>query len=256
MSKTNIALPEKYKDAVMVYEGGPLSAKLKLSDGPQGYETHYAPFDWVNTHAKIVLCGITPGLKQAQIALLKMKDALVSGQTLEDSLRSAKQSASFAGAMRNNLVRLLDAIQVHEWLGLHSTAALFNEQQTLVHYTSALRYPVFKNGKNYSGGAAMTKLDYLWHQARDYITEEAQVLPNALWVPLGPSVAAVLNKLAQQGVLDASRILDGLPHPSGANAERIKYFVGEKRREALSVKTNPQMIDSARAHLRGKVSSL
>lgn len=31
--------------------------------------TFYAPFDYINTQAKIVLCGITPGLQQASRAL-------------------------------------------------------------------------------------------------------------------------------------------------------------------------------------------
>lgn len=44
----------------------------------------------------------------------------------------------------------------------------------------------------------------------------------------------------------APRILDGLPHPSGANAERISYFLGKKAREVLSHKTNPKKIDDGR----------
>ena len=38
-----------------------------------------------------------------------------------------------------------------------------------------------------------------------------------------------------------------MPHPSGANAERISYFLGRKPRERLSAKTDPHKLDGARA---------
>jgi hypothetical protein len=41
-------------------------------------------------------------------------------------------------------------------------------------------------------------------------------------------------------------VLAGLPHPSGANAERISYFLGRKSKEALSSKTNATKIDEAK----------
>jgi hypothetical protein len=44
-------------------------------------------------------------------------------------------------------------------------------------------------------------------------------------------------------------VLNGLPHPSGANAERIAYFLGKKAKESLSVKTNPATLDSAKCKL-------
>jgi len=46
-----------------------------------------------------------------------------------------------------------------------------------------------------------------------------------LFKPLGPKVAQVFEMLIKQGVLDSNQILFGLPHPSGANAERIAYFL-------------------------------
>lgn len=59
-----------------------------------------------------------------------------------------------------------------------------------------------------------------------------------------------------QGLLDRSQILDGLPHPSGGNAERIAYFLGKKSRGALSEKTNPQKLDQARDGLIREVMAL
>jgi hypothetical protein len=56
--------------------------------------------------------------------------------------------------------------------------------------------------------------------------------------------------------LDPIRILDGLPHPSGANGERIAFFLGRTARSALSPKTSPDPIESARDRMREQVKDL
>jgi len=57
-------------------------------------------------------------------------------------------------------------------------------------------------------------------------------------------------------VLAADRILHGIPHPSGANAERIAYFLGRKDEAALSRQTNGAQIDADRLALRAKMAAL
>jgi hypothetical protein len=57
-------------------------------------------------------------------------------------------------------------------------------------------------------------------------------------------------------VIQRERVLEGLPHPSGSNAERIAYFLGRKNRGALSSKTNPEKLDRAREVLRRQVARL
>jgi hypothetical protein len=52
------------------------------------------------------------------------------------------------------------------------------------------------------------------------------------------------------------KILNGLPHPSGANAERVAFFLGRKARAALSSKTSPGPIEAARDRLRDQVLAL
>jgi hypothetical protein len=86
------------------------------------------------------------------------------------------------------------------------------------------------------------------------LADEARRLPDALWLPLGPKPVAALNHLATIGILDPAKILPALPHPSGANAERISYFLGRKARAALSIKTLPGPIDEARENLRARIS--
>ena len=47
-----------------------------------------------------------------------------------------------------------------------------------------------------------------------------------------------------------------MPHPSGANAERIAYFLGRKSREALCAKTDPAKLDQRCDSLRRAVAAL
>lgn len=233
-----------------------LSDELKISSGPSGFETYYAPFDHINHTAKVVICGITPGKSQALIALDEARRVLDGGGTFDQALKSAKETASFAGAMRNNHCSMLDHVGLPKLLGLSNTAEIFANRKSIVHYTSVLRYPVFKNGSNYSGSSQMTSSPYLWEQSLKMLTEEATALPGAIWILMGPKVSASLEKLASQGVIDRSRILSGLPHPSGANAERIAYFEGRKSRDSLSKKVNPDIIDAAKHALLQRVSAI
>ncbi len=235
---------------------GELPEDLKISEGPGGLSTWYAPFDYVNTQAKIVICGITPGLQQANAALNAASQSLKNGDADQEALQAAKNTGSFAGAMRSNLTNMLDHIKIDEYLGLSSCSKLFGARSDLIHYTSALRYPVFKGQKNYSGDKAMVVDPYLWSQSQTMLGEEIEELPNAIWIPLGQSVTQVFEKLVKHGRLDQRRVLFGLPHASGANAERIKYFIGGKPREALSSKVNPDVLDRRKTELLKQVASL
>jgi hypothetical protein len=88
------------------------------------------------------------------------------------------------------------------------------------------------------------------------LADEARRLSKAVWLPLGAQPARALDYLCSRGLLDRKQVLVGLPHPSGANAERVAYFTGRKTREALSSKTNPATLDAARRKLRGQVADL
>src|SRR5690606_10297851 len=44
----------------------------------------YAPFDWINDKADIVLVGITPGKHQAGKALRTLRRALLGGRSVEE----------------------------------------------------------------------------------------------------------------------------------------------------------------------------
>ena len=126
----------------------------------------------------------------------------------------------------------------------------------LVQFASALRYPVFNNGKNYSGSSPkMTASALLRDQLLTYTAVELASLQEALVLPLGPAVTNACHYLTQAGKLDSSRVIEGIPHPSGANGERIAYFLGRKEKSALSAKTDPTKIDAGRQAARKTVTN-
>lgn len=71
---------------------------------------------------------------------------------------------------------MLDHIGVHTLLDIDSCARLFDTHRHLVHYTSALRYPVFVDGLNYSGSPAMLSRSSLRRQVETHLAEEIRVL--------------------------------------------------------------------------------
>jgi hypothetical protein len=216
----------------------------------------YAPFDYVETRARLVVVGITPGMTQAINAMAAAQRSLRNGETLETALSVAKLTGSFSGALRSNLVSMLDAIGVARLLGQSSTASLFDAGSTAIHFTSALRYPVFVDSMNYNGSPDMLTTPLLKKMVETHLAEEARLLPTALWLPLGPKADSAVRHLARAGEIDGGRILSGMPHPSGANAERVAVFLGRKAAALASTKTNPATLLSAFSSLNDQVARL
>ena len=219
-----------------------------------GIDVVYAPFDHIERGAKLAILGITPGLTQAVNALRAAHEARYLG--LEAQLARAKLTASFSGAMRANLVAMLDRIGVASHLGLGSAAELFTPGASRVHFTSALRYPVFIGGRNYNGTPDMLRTPVLRAMIETHLAEEVRLLPDALWLPLGPQAGKALAHLAGRGEIDPARILSGLPHPSGANAERVAVFLGRKPAHLASRQTRAAPLLAAAERLCAQVTHL
>lgn len=141
-------------------------------------------------------------------------------------------------------------------LGLASTASLWAGDSHLVHLTSALRYPVSVDGKNWSGTPNMVRTPTLREWLLTWTGVELKELQNCLIVPLGPKVAAALHHLAAAGLIEADLIMDGMSYSSGANQQRLACFLGDKAPELCSSKTIPTAIADARAGLAQKVLNL
>lgn len=188
-------------------------------------EIYYAPFDWVNTAAKVVVVGITPGWTQMEIAFREARRKLLESSDAVEICRTVKQQASFAGSMRKNLISMLDKLGLPAQLGIKSTEDLFGCARSLLHSTSAIRYPVFINRNNYTGSSPRILDSSLLRKfIESMLTDELRLVPRALVIPLGRCVSEVLEFLVSQKQVDGSRCLFGFPHPSGANGHRVAEF--------------------------------
>jgi hypothetical protein len=192
-----------------------------LSLGTDGdYGAFYAPFDWINDDADVVIVGVTPGKQQATEALQAMRTALVEGASIDETARVAKQAASFKGTMRTLGARLMDHFRFNEIFGLRSTIDLFGKASCRAHYTSVIRYPVLKKFKNYSGDRRILNRRLLKTIIDEHLPDELRGFRNAWIVPFGPIAHHVLLEMVARGVLDSEQVLGGILHPSGTQWNR------------------------------------
>lgn len=246
---TTTLMLERYRSAITATQGVAPADPSLLIERSGNLSCHYAPFDHINSRARVVLLGMTPGTQQARNALDALRSALAQGRSDVEALAIAKTTGSFSGPLRSNLVAMLDAIGLHRKLGINSCAELFGSREDLVHFTSALRYPVLLDGANYQGSPSILATPFLRQMAGRWLAEEVQALADAFWIPLGNEARSVLLHFAAEKLINRDLCLDGLPHPSGANAERIAYFLGNKPRNALSAKTNADDLDTRKQRL-------
>lgn len=225
----------KYEDALPSVVGDQLSqldTNLRIfSDGK--IDIWYAPLGERETRPEIWILGITPGWAQMKIAYDKAADYLRDGSSTTEAATARKPTVAFAGTMRNNLTSMLDELGLPGHMGIHSTSNLFGSSR--LRTGSILKYPVFKNGDNYSGSSP----DPLRHVALrkmidEVLVEDLGLVKDCLIVPLGTSVDKVLKYCVDEGQVDSNRILSGFPHPSGGNGYRVRHFT--ERREALKLK--------------------
>src|SRR6056300_623597 len=87
------------------------------SDG--NIKIYYAPFDYINSKAKIMIVGITPGYQQ----MLQSFEVINDGK----SLKEVKDLSSFKGSMRTTLIKYLDELKVNKKLKIKSCESLFNK---------------------------------------------------------------------------------------------------------------------------------
>ena len=200
----------------------PKSIKDKkfLLEKEKNLEIYYAPFDFINLKAKIVIVGITPGLQQ----MLQSYEVINQGK----SLKEVKDLSSFKGSMRTALIKYLDELEVNKKLKIKSCESLFNKDSKYLHTTSLVKYPVFDKGKNYSGANILKKKILIEFIEKNFL-KELKTLKKAIIIPLGNTVSSTIEYLNNKYDLKLACFLKGFPHPSGANARKNIQFKENKR---------------------------
>lgn len=207
---------------------------LRWEDPRTTLASYYAPFDYVNRDAKIVIIGITPGRTQMNQTLRAAVKAVRAGASFESSLRSVKAAGSFSGQMRETLVALLNRLGYQRSLEIDCCSRLWSSHDSLVHFCSLLRYPVFVDGQDYNGVPPMLRTTALSQDVRQYVVRElAEIRPDAVLIPLGDKVLEVMRALKAEGAIRQQlRLYKGEhvapPHPSGANSEAIALVLAPR----------------------------
>ncbi|MEN1969457.1 hypothetical protein WMZ97_15445 [Lentibacillus sp. N15] len=191
---------------------------------------YYAPVEYINEKASLLIVGITPGFYQMQQAYSRIVQLKGKPLDNEQLLHQAKLASSYQGPMRKNLIHMLDELGLHHYFGIASSADLFGPANHVVHTTGLIPYPVFYKGKNYTGSTpSILSSEILKKYVIQCFINDLSRLNNPLIIPLGVTVSTVLQYLADHQLIDNKYILTGFPHPSGANGHRVKQFTQNKK---------------------------
>lgn len=89
---------------------------------------------------------------------------------------------------------MLDETGLQSKLGIGSCSELFAENEELLHTTSLIPYPVFIDGRNYTGyGPSILESDILMYYVRNHFYKEIELLDPVLMIPLGKAVEEVFR---------------------------------------------------------------
>jgi hypothetical protein len=188
-------------------------------------DLYFAPLDRVDPGATVLLVSLTPTRTELHLALTVVAERLRAGAGIDESLAAVDTLAGYATATRANLISMADGIGLHSALGVRSCASLFHERPELVSVTYAIAHAVFvrtpgRPGRNYSGAPPLPGHPLLSAFATQVLAANAAMAPEALVLPLGKA-ATLATRMAG---LDPRRVVDGFPHPSGANGHRLADF--------------------------------
>ena len=210
---------KKIKSLKKISKSNIVSGKFLIAK-KDNIKIYYAPFDYINPKAKIMIAGITPGLQQ----MLQSYEVINQGK----SLKKVKDLSSFKGSMRTGLIKYLDELEVNKKLKIKSCESLFNKNSKYLHTTSLVKYPVFDKGKNYSGVNILKKKILIEFIEKNFL-KELKTLKKAIIIPLGNTVSSTIEYLNNKYDLKLACFLKGFPHPSGANARKNIQFKENKR---------------------------
>ena len=210
---------KKIKSLKKISKSNIVSGKFLIAK-KDNIKIYYAPFDYINSKAKIMIVGITPGFQQ----MLQSFEVINQGK----SLKEVKDLSSFKGSMRTTLIKYLDELEVNKKLKIKSCESLFNKDSKYLHTTSLVKYPVFDKGKNYSGANILKKKILIEFIEKNFL-KELKTLKKAIIIPLGNTVSSTIEYLNNKYDLKLACFLKGFPHPSGANARKNIQFKENKR---------------------------
>ncbi|ASF29051.1 MULTISPECIES: hypothetical protein [Bacillus amyloliquefaciens group] len=192
----------------------------------------YSPHnEYINPRAVIAISGITPGFSQMQQAYKAAAHLLKSGASLETIAYETKKAAGLSGSMRQHIIEMLNECGLPAALDIEDSSQLFDAKRELLHTTSVIKHPVFYKHKNYTGHRpTISSSALLSRYALKCFPDEIEMIKkDILLIPLGKAAETACRTLKKNGRMNHAVILEGFPHPSGANGHRFKQFDENKQ---------------------------
>ncbi|MDB8804959.1 hypothetical protein [Romboutsia sp. 1001216sp1] len=207
---------EKYTREDLLTEG-------LLLDRDKNLEIYYIPIsEKISICTRVFIVGITPGFEQMSTYISNFKNGLENSYNIYNRQSNCKISSPFSKSLTKNIIYMLDEVKLNEALNIKSCEELFNSNSHLLYTDALIPYPVFVNGKNYTGHTPkLMKNKLLMKYINNNFKNKLEDLKGVLIIPMGKAVEEVLIHLADEKILDRDQILIGFPHPSGANAYRL-----------------------------------
>lgn len=199
-----------------------------------GIEILWAPFDYVNRNAKLVLIGVTPGPEQAFRSYVAVRSAIARGADPQAELASIKASSSFRGkVMEPNLMSILEHSGVAERAGIENIDRLWTDEAHKVHFTSTIRYPTFINGELFNNQINSLAHPELKRYVEGFLVEELLSVPDdAVIVALGSKGPKIVRHAAKVAGINQKRVV-ALPHPSGSASGAVRDFLSMTRTQSI-----------------------
>ncbi len=231
------------------------------------YLLQYIPFEHVNTGAKLVIVGITPGSNQLKLAYNVAQELLQAGRAEYEVLAEIKKAGAFGGsAMRPNLLKMLRHFRFEKILGIEDMETLWTKDAGLLHSTSVVPHAAFKITKSENKMFAdnfeeVMKSDLLRECFVDcFVPSIREMNQNAFYVGLGQCPQAALQWCVEEGYLRQEQVLGAFCHPSTNGGSAPGYYLREVSREELSpkdpVRNRCDWLDSAYEQMKANTSSL
>ncbi|MHB1527563.1 MAG: hypothetical protein ACYCZN_15050 [Candidatus Dormibacteria bacterium] len=133
---------------------------------------------------------------------------------------------------------MLDGIGLDRGLDLDTTEQLFTDEHRLVACVSAISYPVFFRGQNYTGHRPpLIRHPLLRSLVVASLGAQLGMVRDALVIPLGRAAQDAVELLVDLNLLEEDRCLLGFPHPSPAFGGRLAQYRRNRRRLASEVAT-------------------
>lgn len=220
--------------------GAKTSKNLRLGE-TKTHRLYYIPFSHVNTDAKLVVVGITPGPNQLELAIEAIKKW--KAHPSETVLQEAKKLASFgSSSMRPNLLKMLAHFDVRRRLGIGSEEDLWGPASALFQAASVVSHAAFNlnsdgTEKMFNGKFADVLKSPLLRECfeNNFLPMVKAMNPAAVWIGLGPTPKAALDWCVANGKLRSGQV-GAFTHPSGSGGSQVRYYLREMKRSEFKEK--------------------